>query len=65
MDMPQSNRLLKGVPEAIKGNAEMLQEHLSKLDYKLFLRAYFIGLGIFVITLFSIIATIRLAISLF
>lgn len=65
MKFPHTNKLEDGLPEAIQSSAELLDEHLKKVDYKLFAKAYFIGLGIFLITLFSIIATVRIAMHIF
>ena len=65
MNFPPTNKLNEGIPEAVESSAELLQEHLKKIDYKFLVRTYFLGLGIFLITLFSIIATVRLANSLF
>ena len=65
MNFPHTNKLNEGLPEQVESSAELLQEHLKKVDYKYLARIYFYGLGIFLITLFSIIATIRLAIKLF
>lgn len=65
MKFPSTNKLLQGVPEQVESSTEVLQEHLKKIDYLLFAKAYFYGLGIFLITLFSIIAVSRLAMHLF
>jgi len=65
MNFPPTNKLNEGLPEAVESSAELLQEHLKKVDYRLFTKAYFYGLGVLLITLFSIIATVRLAINIF
>jgi len=65
MNFPKTNKLNEGLPEAIESSAEQLQEHLKRINYRLFTKAYFYGLGIFLITLFSIIVVIRLAIRIF
>ena len=61
MNFPKGNKLDKGMPEAIESSAKILEDHLKNINYKVFLRVYFIGLSIFLITLFSIITTVRLA----
>ena len=65
MNFPPTNKLNEGLPQQVESSAELLQEHLKKVDYKFLAKVYFYGLGIFLITLFSIIVTIRLANSLF
>ena len=65
MEFPHTNKLHEGLPEQVESSAEVLQEHLKKIDYRLFIKAYFYGLGVILFTLFSVIATIRLAIRLF
>ncbi len=59
------NKLFSGdLSEEVKTSAQLLQEHLEKIKYGLFFRSYFIFLGVFLITLFLIIAVIRLAIKI-
>lgn len=65
MNFPKTNKLNEGLPEAVQSSAEILQEHLKKINYKLFVKTYFYALGIFLITLFSVIATVRLALKVF
>lgn len=65
MNFPPTNKLNEGLPETVESSAEILQEHLKKVDYRFLIKTYFLGLGIFLITLFTIIATFRLANSLF
>lgn len=65
MNFPHTNKLNEGLPEAVESSAELLQEHLKKVDYKFLARAYFYVLGLILITLFSVIATVRLANYLF
>jgi len=65
MEFPHTNKLNEGLPEKIESSVEVLQEHLKRIDYRLFVKAYLYGLGVVLFTLFSVIATIRLAIRLF
>jgi hypothetical protein len=61
MDFPKGNKLTKGLTEEVESSAKLLEEHLARINYKLFIKTYFIGLSIFLVTLFSIIVTVRLA----
>jgi hypothetical protein len=65
MNFPPTNKLNDGLPEVIESSAELLQEHLKKVDYKFLSKAYLYVLGLLLITLFSVIATVRLANYLF
>jgi len=65
MNFPRGNKLSRGLPEKVESSAKLLEDHLAKLNYRLFIKVYFAGLGIFLITLFSIIVVARLAKSIF
>lgn len=45
-------------------NAKLLEELAARPDINKVIKAYFVGLGIFLITIFSIIATVRLALAI-
>lgn len=61
MDFPKGNKLSAGLPEVVESSAKMLEEHLAKVNYKTFVKAYFAVLSIALITIFSVIVTVRLA----
>jgi hypothetical protein len=64
MDFPRGNRLNKGLPEQAESSAKVLEEHLKKINYKIFIKAYLIVAGLIAVTIFSFIAMARLAIFL-
>jgi len=45
-------------------NAKLLEDLASRPDVNKIIKAYFAGLGIFLITIFLIIATVRLALAI-
>lgn len=65
MNFPHANKLNEGLPEEIISSAKNLEDHLNKINWQVFAIAYLYGLGFLLVTLFTIIATIRLAIKLF
>lgn len=65
MNFPHTNKLNDGVPNPVESSAELLESMAKTTDFKYLLKIYFCMLGVLLITLFSIITTIRLAISLF
>jgi len=64
MDFPRGNKLDKGLPEQIESSAKILEEHLKRVDYKIFIKAYAIVIGLISLTIFSFIAMARLAMFL-
>lgn len=65
MNFPHTNKLNEGLPNPVESSAELLESIAKKTDFKYLAKVYFSILGVFLITLFSVITTIRLAISLF
>ena len=62
---PRTNKIPReNTEELIEGNAKMLEQMLNQANWKVLLRYYFWGLGIFLLSLFSILAVIRLAIKI-
>lgn len=65
MLFPDTNKISQQMPEdSIESNAKLLEQLLSKANWKRLLSFYFTGLGILLITIFSILVVIRLAINL-
>ena len=61
MDFPRGNKLNQGVPEELISSAKVLEEHLKKVDYKFFVKAYLLIMGLLTMTIFFFIAGARLA----
>ena len=64
MDFPRGNKLDKGLPEQLVSSAQILEEHLKKINYKVFVKFYAIIVGLIALTIFSFVAMARLAIFL-
>lgn len=63
---PNTNKIPQQLPEdMLEGNAKLLEQLLSSANWKKLMYFYFCGLGILLVTLFSIIVVIRLALSIF
>lgn len=65
MKFPSTNKLHKKFSEQFGENAKLLEERIASLNWKVWAKAYAIGLSVFLATLFLIIATVRLANKLF
>ncbi len=64
MEFPKGNKLNQGLPEQVESSAKILEDHLKKVDYKIFIKAYAIAVGLISLTIFSFVAMVRLAIFL-
>jgi len=64
MEFPRGNKLNKGLPEQMESSAKILEEHLKKVDYKVFIKFYAVVVGMISLTIFSFIAMARLAMFL-
>ena len=67
MKFPTTNKIHKDKPveEQFGENAKALEELLSNINWYYLSKAYFIGLGVFLTSLFLIIVIIRLALNIF
>lgn len=61
MEFPRGNKLNNGIPEEVESSAKILEEHLKKVDYRFFVKAYLLIMGLISLTIFSFIAFARLA----
>lgn len=64
MDFPRGNKLDRGIPEQVVSSAKILEEHLKKIDHKVFIKFYAITAGLIALTIFSFVAAVRLAVFL-
>lgn len=64
MKFPPTNKMHKKFNERFGENAKLLEEHLTKLNWKIWARAYAIFFGIFLVSLFLIIAVVQLALKI-
>lgn len=65
MDNPQGNKIPQDdIKDITKRKAKIIEEHIEQANWKLLLKTYFIGLGIFIITLFLILFIIDLSFSI-
>jgi len=64
MEFPKGNKLNQGLPEQVESSAKILEDHLKKVDYNIFIKAYAIAVGLISLTIFSFVAMVRLAIFL-
>ena len=65
MEFPKTNKLRQSLEAAVGENAALLQELLESIQWRRFLNYYVAFLGIFLISLFLIIVTVRFAMWLF
>ncbi|MDF1498533.1 MAG: hypothetical protein P1P85_04245 [Patescibacteria group bacterium] len=61
MKFPATNKIHQ---EKFGDNAKLLEELCDRKDFKKIIKSYFILLGVFLITLFSTIITVRLALNI-
>ncbi len=64
MRFPDTNKHNQAIFERFGTSLDVLDEFLSKIKLRKFTRYYFAFLGIFLITIFSIIVVVRLALWL-
>lgn len=64
MDFPRGNKLERGLPEQVESSAKILEEHLKKVNYRLFIKAYLVVIGLISLTIFLFVAMARLAMFL-
>lgn len=64
MDFPRGNKLNKGLPEQVESSTKILEEHIKKINYKVFIKFYAVIIGLISLTIFSFIAMGRLAMFL-
>ncbi len=68
MDFPQGNKQKPPVvldQPSFGATAKVMEEHLSRVNWRTFLKAYAIGFGVVVASLFIAIVVIRAAFHLF
>ncbi len=63
MKFPTTNKFRRD--EKFGENAKLLEKLLDRKDFKKMVKSYFVLLSIFLITIFSIIVTVELALSIF
>ena len=63
MKLPPTNKIHQD--EKFGENAKLLEELLDRKDFKKITKSYFVLLAIFLITIFSIIVTVKFALSIF
>ena len=66
MESPDHNKIPQRQPvEKFGSNAKLLEEHLARIDFRVFTKAWAIGLVMVCVTLFGIVASVSFALSLF
>ena len=60
---PKTNK--QAINETVGDNAKMLEESVKTVNWRLLTRAYLNVLGLVLVTIFSLIITVRLALSIF
>jgi len=61
MKFPATNKIRQ---RSFGENAKLLEELAARPDLDRIIKMYFVGLGILIITIFSIIVTVRLALAI-
>lgn len=64
MRFPQTNKISQPVSEVFGENAKTLETHLLNLNWRVWFKSWAYGLIILCVTLFSIVASVRLALVL-
>ena len=65
MSLPDSNRHKKDIKEEFGENAKLLEEQLASINWKVFAKAWAVGLSAVCITVFAILFFARLAFIIF
>lgn len=67
MEFPDTNKQEQDpkIEGAVGDNAKALEMILKRVDWKFLVRAYFIGLFLLLVTLFSIIVVVKAGLSFF
>ena len=67
MEFPDTNKQVRDskIAGKVGDNAKALEMILKRVDWRFLIRAYFIGLSAFLVTLFLIIVAIRAGLSFF
>ena len=63
MRFPPTNKIKQD--EKFGENAKLLEELLDRKDFNKITKSYFVLLSIFLVTIFSIIVTVKFALSIF
>lgn len=61
MDLPPTNKIHQEFEEKFGQNAQFLEDLLKQINWKLFIKAFFIILGMVLLTLFTIVFVVKLA----
>lgn len=65
MDFPQTNKVHRDLNEQFGNNAKLLEEAAKIVDWQYFIKLYFAGLGILLVSLFALIVVIKAALVIF
>lgn len=65
MKFPHGNKIEQPISEKFGETAKVFEDHLKNLDWRVWLKAWFIGLLVFSLTLFMLVASVNFALWLF
>ncbi len=65
MNFPDTNKQRQPLSDKFGENAELLAKKIGEINWRLFAKVWAFGLSILAITLFVIVASVKLAVSIF
>ena len=65
MRFPDTNKQHQDLHSRMGQNAELLEEQLKKINWRLFVKVYFAALGILLVSLFALIVVVKAALVIF
>lgn len=65
MDFPRTNKISQYIPDKVSENAQLLEGLLNQIHWRRFFNYYCAFFGIFLVSIFLIIVTVKFALWLF
>ena len=65
MKFPNTNRIQQPLSEKFGSTVQTIDQHLEKMDYETWTRRWLISLFVLCFTLFSVVASVKLAFWIF